>query len=96
MHLSFKLYLSNEASNELLPKTKVVDLEILSKFGIQKFFIWSHEEGEKLSLRTGLWNFALFTELPSPSSPSLSQRRRLAVSSPAPPRVASSNRLVAA
>ena len=38
MYLSFKLYLSNEASNELLPKIKVVDLEILSKFGIQKFF----------------------------------------------------------
>ena len=29
----------NEASNELLPKTKVVDLEILNKFGIQNFFI---------------------------------------------------------
>jgi len=39
MYLSFKLYLSNEDSNELLPKTKVVDLEILSKFSIQKFFI---------------------------------------------------------
>ena len=39
MHSSFKVYLSNEASNEFLPKTKVVDLEILSKFGIQKFFI---------------------------------------------------------
>ena len=39
MHLSFKLYLSKEASNELLPKTKVVDLEILSKYGIQMIFI---------------------------------------------------------
>ena len=59
---------------------KAVDLEILSKFGIQKFFVWGHEEGEKQSLRTGLWNFELFTELPSaPSPPSLSQRRRLAV-----------------
>jgi hypothetical protein len=51
MHSSFKFYFSNEASNELLPKTKVVDLEILSKFGIQKFFIWGHIEGEKLSLQ---------------------------------------------
>jgi len=38
MHSSFKFELSKEASNELLPKTKVVDLEILSKFDIQKFF----------------------------------------------------------
>jgi len=34
-----KFYLSNEVSNELLPETKVVDLEILNNFGIQKFFI---------------------------------------------------------
>ena len=39
MHSSFKFYLSNEVSNEKVPKTKVVDPEILSKFGIQKFFI---------------------------------------------------------
>ena len=39
MHSSFKFYLSNEASNEFVPKTKVLDLEILSKFGIHKFFI---------------------------------------------------------
>ena len=39
MHSSFKLYLSNEASNEFVNKMKVVDLEILSKFGIKKFFI---------------------------------------------------------
>ena len=39
MYSSFKFDLSNEASNELLPKTEVVDLKILSKFGIQKFFI---------------------------------------------------------
>ena len=38
VHSSFKFYLSNEASNELLPKTKVVDLEILNNFGIQEFF----------------------------------------------------------
>ena len=37
MHSSFKFYFSNEASNELLPKTKVVDLEILNNFGIQSF-----------------------------------------------------------
>ena len=36
--LKFQIYLSNEASNEKVPKTKVVDLKILSKFGIQKFF----------------------------------------------------------
>ena len=39
MHSSFKFYLSNEVSNEKVSKTKVVDLEILSKFDIQKFFI---------------------------------------------------------
>ena len=32
-------YLSNQYANEKVPKTKVVDLEILNKFGIQKFFI---------------------------------------------------------
>ena len=32
-------YLSNQCSNEKVPKTKVVDLEILSKFDIQKFLI---------------------------------------------------------
>ena len=37
MHSSFKFYLSNEVSNEKVPKTKVVDLKILSKFGIQRF-----------------------------------------------------------
>ena len=65
MHSSFKFYLSNEASNELLAKTKVVDLEILNNFGIQKLFIWGHVEGEKLSLQTRVLNFALFTKLPS-------------------------------
>jgi hypothetical protein len=39
MPSSFNFYLSNEVSNEKVPETKVVDLEILSKFGIQKFFI---------------------------------------------------------
>ena len=55
MHSRFKFYLSNKASNELLPKMKVVDLEISSKFGIQKFFIWGHVEGEKLSLQNEFW-----------------------------------------
>ena len=40
---------------------RVVDLEILSKFGIHKFFIWGHEEGEKLSLQKEILNFALIT-----------------------------------
>jgi len=39
MHSSFNFYLSNQSSNEKVPKTKVVDLEILNNFGIQKFFI---------------------------------------------------------
>ena len=65
MYSSFKFYLSNEVSNELLPETKVVDLEILNNFGIQKFFIRGHVEGEKLKLQTGVLNFALFTNLPS-------------------------------
>ena len=54
MHSSFNFYLSNEVSNEKVPKTKVVDLEILNNFGIQKFFIWGQEEGEKLNLQTEL------------------------------------------
>ena len=55
MHSSFKFYLSNKASNEKMHKTKVVDLEILSKFGIQKFFVWGQKEGEKLSLQIGIF-----------------------------------------
>ena len=43
MHSSFKFYLSNKASNEKVPKTKIVGLEILSKFDSQKFFIWPLE-----------------------------------------------------
>jgi len=39
MHSSFEFYFSNEASNEKVPKTKIVDLEILSKFDIQNFFV---------------------------------------------------------
>ena len=39
MYSSFKFYLSNKVSNEKVPKIKVVDLEFLSKFGIQKFSI---------------------------------------------------------
>ena len=50
MHSSLKFYLSNHCSNEKVPKTKVVDLKILSKFGIQKFFISGQEKGEKLNL----------------------------------------------
>ena len=48
-----------------MPKTKVVDLEILSKFGIQKFFVWGQEEGETFSLQKESLNFELFTRLPS-------------------------------
>ena len=54
MRSSFKFYLLNHCSNGNVPKTKVVDLEILSKFGIQKFFNWGREEGEKLGLQTGI------------------------------------------
>ena len=43
MHSSFNFYLSNLCSNEKVPKTKVVDLKILSKFSVQKFFIWALE-----------------------------------------------------
>jgi len=39
MYSSFNFYLSNQCANEKVTKTKVVDIEILSKFGIQKFFI---------------------------------------------------------
>ena len=47
----------------------MVDFEILSKFGIHKFFFWGHENGENLSLQKEILNFALFTELPSPPPP---------------------------
>ena len=39
MHSSFKFYLSNEASNEFEPETKVVAFEVLNNFRIQKFFV---------------------------------------------------------
>ena len=71
MHSSFNFYLPNQCSNEKVPKTKVVDLEILNNFGIQEFFIWGQEEGEKLNLQTAFWNFELFTRPPSSPSPSL-------------------------
>jgi len=48
MRSSFKFYLLNHCSNENVPKTKVVDLEILSKFGIQKFFFGVQKKGKKL------------------------------------------------
>ena len=83
MHTSFKFYFSNHCSNEKVSNTKVVDLEILSKFGIQKFFVWGQEDGEKLSLQTGIfelqfnYQIALTPSL-SLSPPSLfSPRRRL-------------------
>ena len=52
MHSSFKLYLSDHCSNEKVPTMKVLDLKILSKFGIEKFFICGQEKGEKLNLQT--------------------------------------------
>ena len=39
MHSSFKFYLSNEASNEFVPETKVVAFDVLNNFRIQKFFV---------------------------------------------------------
>ena len=57
MHSSFNFYLLNKASNEKVPKTKVVDLEILNNFDIQKFFIWGHENGEKMSLQNESLNY---------------------------------------
>ena len=55
MHSSFKFYLSNEASNEKVPKTKVVDLKILSKFDIQKFFNLTFRIGRKIEFMS--WSF---------------------------------------
>ena len=40
-------------SNEHLPKTKVVDLEKLHKFGIQHFFISTPKKRENFSLLSG-------------------------------------------
>ena len=37
--LKFQILTFKKASNELFPKTKVVDLEILNNFGIQEFLI---------------------------------------------------------
>ena len=54
MHSSFKFYLSNHYSNEKVPKTKVVDLKILSKFGIHKF---SFEAKKKEKIEFTNWNF---------------------------------------
>ena len=64
MHTSFKFYLSNKASNEFVPETKVVAFEVLNNFCTQKFFVWPQEQGEKLNLQTELWNFELITSLP--------------------------------
>jgi len=63
---------------------------MLSKFGIQKFFIRGHVEGEKLSLPTGVLNFALITKLPHHHLPSLFHVHGVAVSPPARPRAAPS------
>ena len=48
-----------------MPKTKVVDLEILSKFGIQKFFVWGQKEVENWVYKLEFLNFSLNTKLPS-------------------------------
>ena len=63
--LKFQILFSNHCSNEKVPKTKVIDLKILSKFGIQKFFIRDLEIGEKLSLQNEILNFSIITKLPS-------------------------------
>ena len=44
-------YLSNHCSNEKVHNKKVVDIEKLRKSGIQHFFIWGQDEGEKLKLQ---------------------------------------------
>src|SRR6185312_314477 len=58
--------LSNHCSNEKVHNTKVVDLEKLSKSGIQHIFIWSQEEGKKLKLQNWvleLWsNYEIATD----------------------------------
>ena len=71
--------------------TKVVDLEKLSKSGIQHFFIWSQEEGEKLKLQNWvleLWsNYEIATDrffhlrLPAPRP----RRRRTPAKPPGRP-----------
>ena len=68
--------------------TKVVDLEKLSKSGIQHFFIWSQEEGENLKLHNWILELqfiyetapAVFSYLRSPCSLPTASRR-----TPAPP-----------
>ena len=42
-------------SNENFPKTKVVELEKLHKFGIQHFFILAQEDRDNFSLQNGPW-----------------------------------------
>ena len=51
-------------SNENLPKTKVVDLEILHTFGIQHFFIWAPEKRENFSLPRDPWDFKNYRKVP--------------------------------
>ena len=46
---NFKI-IQNVDLNENLPKTKVVELEKLHKFGIQDFFIWAQEDRDNFSL----------------------------------------------
>ena len=53
VHSSFKFYLSNEDSNELLPETKVVDLEILNNFHVGGFSSWHAKTWEEFEFWKG-------------------------------------------
>lgn len=78
MHTSFKFYLSNEASNEFVPKRKVVGFRILDNFCIQSFLLFNLKFGEKLvKLSDSL--FSLYSRYPLPflcSCPSSRGRQR--------------------
>ena len=75
-------------SNENLPKTKVVDLEKLHKFGIQHFFIWAPKNIENFSLPWGPWDFINYRKAPIFISLSVSAAARPYVAGgPRPQRV---------
>ena len=51
--------------NENFPKTIVIKLEKLHKFGIQNFFIWAKENRENFSLPRGPWEFRICKYVPT-------------------------------
>ena len=51
MHSSFNFYLSNEASNEFLSKTKVVGFQKTNNFHVQSFSSYHTKMGENFEFQ---------------------------------------------